>query len=333
MNLPTLSNFDPKNLSVIVRADLDGQSRLKFLTPLLVNLIESEATKIIIIGHAGRPNGPDPEFSFEPLTKHFSDSLHVSVEFLKDIPDVINNSAKLILIENLRFHALEEANDTAFAAKLANLADLYINEAFAVSHREHASVVALPKAMVTLGKKAAFGPHFVSEIENLDKALVAPAKPVITFLSGVKKDKLDYLEGFITISDQVAIAGRLPEYLDENYQNPKVIVGKLMPDKEDITINSIEKFEELVKSAGTIIVSGPLGKFEEPGHRLSTERVFQAIVANKKAFKLAGGGDTSKALTELNLSESFNWISTGGGAMLHYLTHHSLPAIEALSFN
>ena len=330
MNLPTLSDLDLKNQVVLVRADLDGPSRLKFLTPLLVKLIESEASKIIIIGHAGRPNGLDPTFSLEPLTKHFSGTLHIPVEFLKDILDVIDSSTKLILIENLRYHSEEEANDPAFAARFANLADIYVNEAFATSHREHASIVALPKAMIALGKKVALGPYFVSETENLDKALVNPAKPVITLLSGVKKDKLDYLEGFINISDQVLIAGRLPEYLDENYQNPKVLVGKLMPDKEDITINSIEKFEEMVKSAGTIIVSGPLGKFEEPGHRLSTERVFQAIVANNKALKLAGGGDTSQALTELNLSESFNWISTGGGAMLHYLTHHSLPALEAI---
>jgi len=330
MNLPTLSNLDPKNKVVLVRADLDGESRLEFLQPLLIHLIESEVARIILIGHAGRPNGPDPALSLKPLTKYFSDTLNFPIEFLKDIPDTINNSAKLILIENLRFCPEEEANGPAFADKLANLADIYVNEAFASSHREHASIVALPQEMLKQGKKVALGPHFLEELKNLDKVLVNPVKPVITLLSGVKKDKLDYLAGFINISSQVLVAGRLPEYLDENYQNPKVLVGKLMPDKEDITINSIEKFESAVKSAGTIIVSGPLGKFEEPGHRLSTERVFQAIVANNEAFKLAGGGDTSNALTELNLSESFNWISTGGGAMLHYLTHHSLPALEAI---
>lgn len=330
MNLPTLSNLDLKDKTIIVRADLDGSSRLEFLRPLLTHLIESETKNIILIGHNGRPENVDDTLSLEPLTKYFSDSFHAPIEFLKDTPDTIDSSAKLILIENLRFHPEEEANDSAFAEKLANLADTYVNEAFAVSHREHASIVALPKTMIALGKKVAVGPHFLAELENLDKVLVNPQKPVVTLLSGAKKDKLDYLEGFINISDQVLIAGRLPEYLDENYQNPKVFVAKLMPDKEDITINSIEKFEDVVKSAGTVIVSGPPGKFEEPGHRLSTERVFQAIVANDKAFKLAGGGDTSMALAELNLSTTFNWISTGGGAMLHYLTHHSLPALDAL---
>src|SRR4029079_15810720 len=104
-----------------------------------------------------------------------------------------------------------------------------------------------------------------------------PTRPLVTILSGVKQDKLGYLEPFKSFSDKVLVAGRLPEYVGDDYKDEKVIVAKLMPDKVDITINSIVRFEGELASAGTILVAGPLGKYEEEGHRQGTQRVLTAV--------------------------------------------------------
>src|SRR6185369_17134829 len=100
------------------------------------------------------------------------------------------------------------------------------------------------------------------------------------------------------------IGGRLPDYIHDTSplrKDEKVFVAGLLPDKEDITIHAIERFEEEIAKAGTIVVSGPIGKFEEEGHRQGTKRVFEAL-AKSTAFKIAGGGDTEDAIKLLNLS-------------------------------
>jgi phosphoglycerate kinase len=100
-------------------------------------------------------------------------------------------------------------------------------------------------------------------------------------------------------------------------------------DKEDITIHTIERFKEEIGKAGTVVVSGPMGKFEDEGHKQGTEGVFRAV-AESNAFKVAGGGDTEKAISLLSLADNFDWISVGGGAMLEFLSKKTLPGIEAL---
>ena len=178
----------------------------------------------------------------------------------------------------------------------------------------------------------AAGLRFSEEIGNLDKVLENPNRPIITLISGVKDDKLTYIEDFLKFSDKILIAGRLPDYIHDTSPlrtNEKVIVADLLPDKEDITIHSIEKFENEIRNAGTIVVSGPIGKFEEEGHRQGTKRIFEAI-SSSNAFKVAGGGDTENAIKLLNLTDKFNWISVGGGAMLEFLAKGTLPGIQAL---
>ena len=125
----------------------------------------------------------------------------------------------------------------------------------------------------------------------------------------------------------------MPELINENpkseARNPKLVIAQLLPDKEDITINSIEKFEKEIENAGTIVVGGPVGKYEDEGHRQGTERVFKKI-ADSNAFKVVCGGDSESAIRLFNLVDKFNWISVGGGAALEFLTKGTLPGIEAL---
>lgn len=305
MKLPGLEDLNVSGKKVLVRADLDTDYRLQTLIPTLDYLVKNNA-KIILIGHKGRPEGKVVEdLSLKPLEEKFR-KWQVQVE------------------ENLRFDPGEEANDSDFAKRLAEKGEIYVNEAFAASHRKHASIVGLPKLL-----PSAAGFHFIKEVESLSKVVNQPKKPVLVIIGGAKKDKLDYVESFKKFADKILVAGRLPEFMPESASNDKLIIARLIQDKEDITIRSIEEFGEEIAKAGTIVVVGPMGKFEEKGHRMGTERVFKAIVESS-AFKLAGGGDTRKAISMLGSSDKFDWISVGGGAMLEYLANGTLPGIQAL---
>jgi len=326
MKLPKLEDLDVEGKKVLVRADLDlgteekENFRLEALLPTLKFLIDKKA-KIVVIGHRGRPGGKeDSELSLEPVSKLLEEMVK------KTLPKDLDMN----MMENLRFNKGEEENDDHYAEHLAESADCYVNEAFAVSHRKHASIVGIPKHL-----PHAAGIRFREEIDNLNKVLESPKKPVVMVISGKKEDKLSYLKAFEKFADKILIAGRLPVYLEDEVDLPvsmqkgKLLVAKLIPDKEDITLNSIERFEEEVKDAGTIVVSGPLGRFEDEGHKQGTERVLKAV-ANSKAFKVAGGGETQKAIFSFGLEKKFDWISVGGGAMLEFLAHGTLPGIEAL---
>jgi len=303
MNLPKLDNLDIAGKRVLLRLDLDCEPdindlRIKSSFETLDYLKSHNTSEIIILGHRGRPTTFDESVSLKPFQPIF-DKWGARVE------------------ENLRFDPGEENNDPEFAKKLSSMGDMFVNEAFASSHRE-------------------------KEIENLSKVLENPNHPVLFLLNGIKKDKLDYLEGIKKLadrsrSDKILIGGRLPEYLGDaalesvrlQPESEQVIIGNLTMDKEDITLNTIDRFEKEIKKAQTIVVSGPVGKYEDEGHRQGTEKVFKAIIASS-AYKVAGGGDTEKAINMLAISDKFDWISVGGGSMLEFLTKKTLPGLEAL---
>ena len=344
VNLPKLEDLDIEGKRVMVRGDLDVDvdkakgnrsqvtgchSRLKSLIPTLRYLHEHEAKKVIVIGHLGRPGGKVVEkLSLEPVSRMVEEMLkeEMSGEEMKKLD--------MHVMENLRFNPGEKENDEEFAKQLAKQADVYVNECFSTSHRKHASFVALPQQFKSKSKNSVgIGIRFEKEMEELSRILDNPQKPVLAVISGIKGDKLSYVEPFLKFTDKVLVGGRLPEFVESNklqVTSDKLVVARLLPDKEDITVHSIEEFENEIKSAGTIILSGPIGKYEEEGHRQGTERVFGAIVENKNAFKIAGGGDTESAIQLLKLTNGFNWISVGGGSMLEYLAKVTLPGIEAL---
>ncbi|KKT54887.1 MAG: Phosphoglycerate kinase [Candidatus Woesebacteria bacterium GW2011_GWA1_44_23] len=318
MDLPKLTDLDVAGKRVLLRLDLDTDPypddlRIKSSEETL-DYLKGEGAQIIIIAHKGRPGGKvDESLSLKPFQP-------------------IYNRWGADVKENLRFDPREEANDESFAREMASWGDVYINESFGNSHREHASIVGIPKLL-----PHAAGFRFQKEVENLGRVIENAKHPVVFLLSGVKQDKLAYLDGIKKFADKVLIGGRLPDYMgDEKLvsvrsrgENEQVIVGNLTMDKEDITLNTIEKFEKEIEKANTIVVSGTLGKYEDEGHRQGTERVFKAI-KDLLAFKVAGGGDTEKALQVLRVTEGFDWISVGGGAMLEFLVKKTLPGIEAL---
>jgi phosphoglycerate kinase len=314
MQLPNLQSLPVENKKVLLRADLDfapedtENLRLKALLPTL-DYLQEKGAKIILVGHRGRPAGKtDESLSLKLFEKVFA---KWNVEVL----------------ENLRFNPGEEANDEEFAKELAAKGEVFINEAFAASHRQHASIVRIPQLL-----PHAAGIRFVAEIEHLSQVFENAKRPVVAIISGLKEDKLSYVPDFKKFSDKILLGGRLPEYIHDGSPlrtNTKIAVADLTADKEDITMHSIEGFEKEIALAGTIVLSGPLGKFEDEGHRQGTARVFQAV-ANSSAFKIAGGGDTLIAIKLLNLEDKFDWLSVGGGASLQFLAKGTLPGIQAL---
>jgi phosphoglycerate kinase len=311
MNIPKLTDSNLLNKKVIVRADLDidpadlNNLRLTSLTGTL-DYLKSQNCLITIISHRGRPYGKvDETLSLKPFESYFA-------------------KWGALVLENLRFNPGEESNNEEFTRQLATNQDFFVNESFATSHRAHASIVGLPKLL-----PHAAGLRFAQEIENLSKVLENPQRPSIVIISGVKDDKVEMIKEIKDKVDKVLVAGRLPDYLGEDYKDDKVLVAKLNPDKEDITINSIELFEKEIAKAGTIVLAGVPGKYEEVGHTLGTERVFKAV-ANSRSFKIVGGGDSLVVIAKYNLEKNFNWISVGGGAMLEFLAKGTLPGIDAL---
>lgn len=335
MNLPNILNANLEGKKIILRADLDIENtdnpRFESLIQTLKLLLEKNVLKIIIIAHKGRPEGKfDEKLSLKFFTNFIAENINQEVSFAKNFEDI--NNQKVVLFENLRFFNGEEENSEEFAQKFLNLADVYVNEAFAVSHRKHASLDALPRLFKNNSKEVYFGERFIKEVEVFENLLNNPSRPFVSILSGVKKDKLEYLDSFVKFSDYVIISGRLPEFLDEDYNHEKVFVSKLIQDREDITIHSIEEIESKINGAKTILISGPIGKYEEEGHRLGTARIFHKA-SEIGAFLVAGGGNTEEAIKLLNLKDKFDWISVGGGAMLDFLSNKTLPAIEAASGN
>ncbi len=343
MGLRTIADFDFSGKRILLRGDLDvsykdGQvvdpKRLNILCETIIKLSALSPSKIVILGHLGRPEGVfKEELSLANVAAYLSSKLIKSIKLIPFSPSekfyrVLNEVQKakeqIVMIENLRFWPQEEGNSEAFANEVASMGDIFVNEAFAASHREHASIVTLPKLI-----NSCVGIRFEKEIENLNKVLLKPQKPVVAFISGVKEDKLAYIEDLKRFCDQIFIGGRLPLFLDEDLVDPMLFVAKLNQDKEDITLKSIESFEEAAARAGTLIISGPIGKYEEEGHRLGTKRVFEAV-SKSRAFKVAGGGDTIGAIDLLGLTGSFDWISLGGGAMLEFLAKGTLPGIDVL---
>jgi phosphoglycerate kinase len=195
MQLPSVRNLDVAGKRIILRLDLDTNPdsddlRIKSSKETLDFLKEKGASKIIIIAHRGRPNGQvDEKLSLKPF-----EPLFPGCE----------------IKENLRFDPREESNDEDYAREIASWGDVYINDAFASSHRNHASIVGVPKFL-----PHAAGFHFLSEVENLNKVLESPKRPLIFLISGLKEDKIQYISEFEKIADKVLIGGRLPDLLGD----------------------------------------------------------------------------------------------------------------------
>ncbi len=328
--------------------EVADDSRILASLPTIQYLLTQNA-KVILLAHLGRPEGETKEeFSLKPVAQklqkllpqtnfQFSifpfDKLRIlslsKDNFQSNLNDqILKMDGDVILLENLRFDKGEEANDLSFAQKLASLGDFYINDAFAVSHREHASVVGLPKLL-----PHAAGLQLKKEVMFLSSVFEDPKRPVVLILGGVKEDKLAIIPGFLTWVDRILIGGLLPTLIKKNpelvVKDQKIDIGTLAENGLDIDIASTERFVTAIQGAGTVIWAGPLGKTEAPEGQKATQ-IIGAVLGQVKALKIAGGGDTEAALTNFKMLANMDYVSTGGTAMLEFLAYRQLPGLEVL---
>lgn len=312
--MKTLKDFNVKNKRVLVRCDfnipLDEKEniaddfRIKQTIPTIEYLLKNEA-KVILMSHLAN-----------------NKSLFVIEERLEKYL----GSEEFTLLENLRFNKGEKENDDNFAKELAQLGDIYINDAFGVCHRKHASVVGVPKYLPS-------GAGFLleKEIEVLSKVLKNPERPLVVIIGGNKiESKAKVIEQFLEKADYVLIGGRIAEQIKD--KSNKLYIPVDSKNGFDIGPKTIKIFSEIIKKARTILWAGPLGKFEDSVYEQGTKKVAKLIVKNNQAFKIAGGGDTIFALTKFGLRDKFDHISTGGGAMLQFLSGEELPGLKALDY-
>lgn len=349
-----------------------------------ISFLKKAGAKIILTSHLGSPLKTETKkqrlkkFSLKPVQKKLQDLLKEKIRFSKEC---IKRKAKkeikrlknsqILILENLRFEKGEKENNEKFAKELAKLGDVYVNEAFSTCHRNHASIVFLPKLLPHF-----IGLNFEKEIEVLSRVSQNPKHPLVVIIGGVKiASKIGVIKKFLEVCDHLLLGGKIvnniltvkgisigkpwpEEKVVEiikkiNLTDPKVHLpidvlvspdisgevyirntgpGSVRKDEGifDIGIETINTFSEIIKQAQTIFWSGPLGVFENERFEKGTQEIAKIIGESKNAFTVAGGGDTVRALKKFNLLDNFSFVSTGGSAMLAFLTGEKLPGIEAL---
>jgi phosphoglycerate kinase len=328
---------------VLVRADLNvpleggritDDTRIHASLPTLRHLLEHDAAAVAVCSHLGRPKGPDPAFSMDPVR----DRLH---ELLAD--------DRIEVLENTRFDPGETKNDPAFARRLAEGRDLFVEDAFGSVHRAHASTVGVAELLPPYA-----GLLLERELEELGRLLGEVERPFVLVSGGAKvDDKLGVLRNLGGKADTVLVGGKMAEQLrDENplgfpVELPSDVVAaaafeadaesRVVPYHElpdgwlglDIGPETRERFAAALAGARTIFWNGPMGVFEWPRFAEGTKVVAQAV-ADSDAFSVVGGADSIHALNELGLLDRVSWASTGGGAALELLEGKELPGVAVI---
>ncbi|MDZ4260144.1 MAG: phosphoglycerate kinase [Candidatus Sungbacteria bacterium] len=373
-----------KGKRVIVRADFDVTMRgnrilddFRILCVLpTIRLILKKGGKVRIISHRGRPQGvKDSALGMKIIARFLERRLKRKIIFLPDILDKTafdkyNDSPSIIFFENIRFWPEEEKNDKNFARKVSLWGDIYVNEAFANAHRDHACVTTLARLLPSYA-----GLGLEAEIANLSVLFHSPQKPFVAVLGGAKLEtKLPLIHRFLSSADHVFLGGALANTLfalagqrvgksivSNDYMKDKmkkilkhkklclpvdVVVASnldgssgyrvVRPDEVkdteyivDVGPETIALFSSIAKTAKTVVWNGPLGYVETPSFAKGT-KTFAQFLSSLKAFKVVGGGDTLSVLRHYRMLTNFTHVSTGGGAMLEFLSGKKMPAIEVL---
>lgn len=343
---------------------VDSDFRIKRVIPTIKELTNAGA-KVILLAHIDDKEGG----TLEPVARY----LVAEFPRLYFVPDVFSNGARvavdsmndgdIVLFENLRKWPGEKDNDIEFARHLASFGDIYINEAFSVSHRKHASIDAITNLLPSY-----IGSAFKEEITQL-KEVFYPHKPFLVVMGGAKfETKVPLVAKFLDTADLVLVGGAIandflkakgffvgdslvskeePEGIQELLNHNKLIlpldvytsykgekalkhpneigIGERIIDVGDKTVKMLKI---AVAESEFVLWNGPLGKAES-GFGGSTE-AFAKILADSKKISIVGGGDVITAIEKLNLMDRFTFVSSGGGAMLDFLADETLVGIESI---
>ena len=341
-----------------IKYDKDESTSLRFVTSIKgVKSLINGRNKVVIISHRGRPKRKNKELSLKPFQKLFESELGGKITFLdnsnldrakKIIKESPNGS--VFLLENTRFLKGEKENDSYLSKKLASLGDIFINDDFATAHRKSASNVGISKFI-----PSRMGPNFKKEVYSLTKVMKTPGHPFVIILGGAKmEDKMGVIRNLMPKTDYILLGGGVANtYLkasganignslyDKNMLN---IARKLSRSKKivmpidykrdgdrilDIGEKTIRTYSNIIKRAKTVIWGGPMGYYENKRFAKGSYGVAKAI-AKTRAFSVVGGGETTVIINRLKLNNKINLVSTGGGAMLGFLSGARMPAIEVL---
>jgi phosphoglycerate kinase len=345
MAIQRMQDAQFENKKVLVRADFnvaieDGKIKEHFkleACKMTVDfLAKTEGTKIALMSHLGRPDGQvNAEFSLSQIQGELEKILGRKVVFAQQCigEKVVQALEKLepgeiLLLENVRFHAEEEKNVPEFGKKLAENFDIFVNDAFSVCHRDQASVTGVTNFLPSFA-----GLWLQKEIENLNRVLHEPKLPATAIIGGAKiETKLPLIKRFEQTYTNILVGGKVAnEAIDQKIEfSPKVILPlDFAQDRLDIGPKTIAKFKEIISTSKVVVWNGPMGKFEQPPFDQGTRQILD-IVAESDNFTLVGGGESVQVLEERNLMGAISFVSTGGGAMLEYLSGNRMPGIESL---
>jgi phosphoglycerate kinase len=386
LGLPRLEDLPlTRGQRVLARIDfnvpLDGDRvtddlRISSALPT-IEWLRDQGAVVVIAAHLGRPKGVvDPKYSMAPVARRLGELLGAPVTLA---PAVVGPAVEalvahaqpgaVVLLENLRFEPGETIDDPDFGAALSALGDVYVNDAFGASHREHASIVAPPRTLPSAAGRLMF-----REVEVLSTLLHGGEHPFVAVLGGAKvADKLGVIDALLERCDTILIGGAMaftfllaqgiavgdslvqPEMVDEcarllaagRVQIPtdfviaqdasadattQVVAADAIPagwKGLDVGPETAAAYAQVVTDAKTVLWNGPMGMFELAPFATGTRRVAEAVAASA-AFSVVGGGDSAAAIREFGLADEVSHVSTGGGASLEYIERGDLPGLAAL---
>jgi len=396
----TIDDFDFRGKVALVRVDFNSpidpntkkvldDTRIKAHGEATIKELAQKGARVVVLAHQGRPGDPD----FTPLKQHAEILARILGKPVKYVDDLFGEKAQktikelkngeILVLENVRTFSDEQKKGspedhakTEFVKKLAPLADVFVNDAFAAAHRAHVSMVGFTPVLPSVA-----GRIMERELKALGRVLHAPEKPCVYILGGAKADDSLKISQYVlknNIADHVLTGGVVGHLFlaakgvnlgkpNMDFLEKKELMGLISgikdlmntyPSKVEVPVDlavevggkrkeiavsslptdyliydigekTIKKYSDIIRNAKSIVISGPMGVYENKEFIEGTKKIFEAI-ASSKAFSLVGGGHTIAAVEKLGFSKNMGYVSTAGGALIEFLMGEQLPGVVAL---